>query len=191
MRTAIFFRVQQSSSTGLKSNDNVVLVSGPRSAADELVYSCCDSVVRGVHRFTLRQLAGEIARPSLTARGWITAERLPFEAIIRQLIHDEETHKGLNYFGEVSSDPHFAAAVYQTSNELRWEGITPDQLIGRGEQAPSSRYCSRACEKTLTERGLADGAAGAAEATRVIGMGEHPLCGLPVLLRLRSDFPPA
>src|SRR5260370_1239183 len=95
-----------------KSNDNVVLVSGSRSAADELVYSCCDSVVRGVHRFTLRQLACEIARPSLAARGWITAERLPLEAIIRQLIHDEETRKGLTYFGEVSSTPHFAAAVY-------------------------------------------------------------------------------
>jgi hypothetical protein len=70
-----------------KSTNNVVLVSGSRSAADELVYLCCDSVVRGVHRFTLRQLAGEIARPSLATRGWITAERLPLEAIIRRLIH--------------------------------------------------------------------------------------------------------
>jgi hypothetical protein len=114
-----------------KSAYNVVLVSGSRSAADELVYLCCDSVVRGVHRFTLRQLAGEMARPSLAARGWIAAERLPLEAIIRQLVHNEETRKGLNYFGEVSSTPHFATALYQTLNELRWEGVTPDQLIGK------------------------------------------------------------
>jgi len=49
------------------SSNKVVVVSRSGSAADELLYSCCKTVVRGVHRFSLRQLACEIARPSLAA----------------------------------------------------------------------------------------------------------------------------
>jgi hypothetical protein len=62
------------------SSNKVVVVSRSGSAADELLYSCCKTVVRGVHRFSLRQLACEIARPSLAARGVVSAERLPLES---------------------------------------------------------------------------------------------------------------
>ena len=178
-----------------KSTNRVVVVSGSGSAADELLYSCCDSVVRGVYRFTLRQLACELARPSLAARGGITAERLPLEAVIRHIIHDEETSKQLTYFGQVASTPHFSAAVYRTLNELRWEGIKPDELTGKGRAGSDLAVLLRAYEKALSERGLADGAASAAQATLIIGAGKHPLCGLPVLLhcvpirhRLERDF---
>ena len=147
------------------SRHKVVVVSGSGSAADELLYSCCESVIRGVHRFTLRQLACEIARPSLAGRGVITAERLPLEAIIRHLIHEGETSKQLTYFGQVSSTPHFSAAAYRTLNELRWEGIKPEQLTGKDRAGSDLAILLSAYEKALSERGLADGAAGAAQAT--------------------------
>jgi hypothetical protein len=124
------------------SGNKVVVISGSGPAADELVYSCCGSVVRGLHRFSLSHLAAEIARPSLAARGVVSAERLPLEAIIRHVIHDDDIAKQLTYFGDVASTPHFPAAVYRTLDELRWEGIGPDQLAGAAGRALTWQYCS-------------------------------------------------
>jgi ATP-dependent helicase/nuclease subunit B len=164
------------------AGNKVVIVSGSGPAADELVYSCCSSVIRGIHRFSLRHLAGEIARPSLAASGVVSAERLPLEAIIRHLLHECEVVKQLTYFGDVATTPHFPAAVYRTLDELRWEGIGPDQLAGAGRAGPDLAILLRAYEKALATRGLADGAAQAEQATLVLRSGNHPLCGLPVLM---------
>jgi CRISPR/Cas system-associated exonuclease Cas4 (RecB family) len=156
------------------------MIADARWANNDVVYESTEGVRWGTHRFTLRELAREIARVSLAKQGIVIADRLPLEATLAQLVH--EARPSLTYFREVAGTPHFCAALYNTLNELRCEGIAPPDLAAAQRGGKDLARLLTKYQTALQRYGMADEHHIFSEATRVLNHSGHELASLPILL---------
>jgi len=82
----------------------------------------------GAHVLTLTQLAGTLAAPEMADAGLTPLTRLGAEAVAARVAHAALKKNGLSYFTPVADMPGFARAVARTLTEVRFEGLTPNDL---------------------------------------------------------------
>lgn len=125
----------------LQVTDEALLLAPTRGAADEFVWSRKTGVL-GVHRFTLAQLASQIASAVL-----IPVTPLAQEALIARAVNELRRKKKLGYFAPVADTPGFVRAAAATINELRLNKTPPP-----GDLAPLAKLY----DEFLWEAKLAD-----------------------------------
>ena len=108
----------------------VVVVSGNRGAADDLVRSIAvqRAATFGFHRFSLTQLAFRIAVGELATRNLTPITPLAAQATAAHVTHKLATARALAYFAPVTGYPGFAPSLVSTINELRLAGVDPGEV---------------------------------------------------------------
>lgn len=161
----------------LQVTGDAILIAPTRGAADELIWTRRASVI-GLHRFTLAQLASQIAA---TARTPVTP--LAQEALVARAVDELRRKKHLGYFTPVAGTPGFVRAAAATINELRLNHVPPP-----GDLAPLAKLY----DELMQEAGLADLAdvfriACEVEESRYFGLSIF-LLDVPVRTRRERDF---
>ena len=155
-----------------------------RGAVDDLAREVAAraGAVFGLHRFSLRQLAAQLAGPALARRGRAPATGLNLEAIAARAAFEEREDGTLGYLGEVARLRSFARTLAATLQDLRCAGVDPFRVAGAGAgggelAALAARYDAQLAQARLVDTaGLLETAAAAAAG------GAGPPCGLPLLL---------
>ena len=138
--------------------------------------------VFGLHRFSVRQLAAQLAGPELARRGCAPGTGLNIEAIAARAAFEERQDGSLGYLGEVARLRSFARTLAATLQDLRCAGVDPVRVAGAGGvggelAALAGRYAAQLGQARLVDTpGLLRAAAAAAAA------GAGPPCGVPLLL---------
>ncbi|MCX6597696.1 MAG: exodeoxyribonuclease V subunit gamma [Acidobacteria bacterium] len=141
-----------------------ILIASTRAAADEFVWHSGQGSL-GLHRFTLPQLAAQMADEALTP-----LTQLAQEALVARAIDELRRTRELGYFSPVADMPGFVRAAAATLNELRLNGVPP-----QGDLGPLHRRYTELLEAAR----LAD----LAELyTRALEAEESRFFGLPLLL---------
>ncbi len=144
--------------------ENVVLrrgaciVGGCRAAADELVRRLSDQRggIAGFSRYSLMQLASELAGPRLARRGWLPLTRLSEGAILRRVIHKAIQRNALSYFLPVAGMPGFSRALSATLSRLQMDRVEESRLIQLGVAGSDLATLLKSYRGELEESGLAD-----------------------------------
>ena len=118
----------------------------------------------GARKWTLPQLASNLARPAMAERGLTPLSFLGWEAVTARVAHEAARAKALRYFDPVAALPGFARALARTLSELRLAGIRPKELAARGAlpRRPAGADLARLLEdyeQEIASRRLADLAA--------------------------------
>jgi CRISPR/Cas system-associated exonuclease Cas4 (RecB family) len=161
------------------SQGEVVIVGATRAAADELAF---DTAAAGFHRFTLLQLAADLARPAMANLDLAPLSGLGIEALAARVAYAAREHGELAYFGEVARLPGFARALARTLGELRLTGVSPDALAGGGAAGADLACLLRRYLDELDTRGLADLARTFDLANEALESGATRWSGLPLIL---------
>ncbi len=153
-----------------------------RGAVDDLAREVAAGAgaVFGLHRFSLRQLAAQLAGPALARRGWAPATGLNIEAIAARAAFEEREDGTLAYLGEVARLRSFARTLAATLQDLRCSAVDPVPVAGGvgGELAAlAGRY-----DAQLAQARLVDAAGLLKTAAAVAAGGAGPPCGIPLLL---------
>lgn len=156
---------------------DALLIAPTRGAADELIWSRRISAL-GLHRFTLAQLASQIAATSRTP-----VTPLAQEALVARAVDELRRKKQLGYFAPVAGTPGFVRAAAATINELRLNHAPPP-----GDLAPLAKLY----DELMQEAGLADLAEGfrlasEVEESRYFGLALF-LLDIPLRTRRERDF---
>jgi ATP-dependent helicase/nuclease subunit B len=134
-----------------------VLVLAPvRMAAEEVVRVACTNSLIGVQGRAFRGFVVDLAeeevyRLQLTPVGRVVREALAAR-VTRALLRSGR----LTYFAPVAGFPGFPRALTATLEELRLDGITPEQLADTGASGPDLGRLLEAYTAELTARRLAD-----------------------------------
>ena len=158
-------------------HDSPVLIIAPaRTAADDFIrWSCANGSGRlGVHRFTLAQLAHELAGVNLRRAGGFAMEALAVRSV--WALSRENL---LGYFRPVADTPGYAGALVKTLVELRASEIDVAALGKTGLPGSDLAKLLARFSRDLQERELADDAATFHSAA---GQKDHSLRGVPLLL---------
>ncbi len=136
----------------------VLLIAHRWGAADDLARSHAleQGGWLGLLRYTLLQLATELAGPEMARRGLSPVTGLGFQALCARVTHACLAGNELEYLHPVAEAPGFVRACGRTLRELRLEGVRPSALHDGG---PPARDLSRLLERfegELEERKLAD-----------------------------------
>jgi CRISPR/Cas system-associated exonuclease Cas4 (RecB family) len=165
------------------SAEGEVVVVGPtRDAADDLVRSATTNALIGVHRITLDYLAAAIAQHELVAREYAPLSALAHEALAARAIQKARQDSKLDYFAPVAAFPGFPRALAATLRDLRLGRIAPTHLLTIGGAGIDLAHLLELYESELAEHRLTDQETRFAAATDIAAHGQHPLCGLPLLL---------
>ena len=124
----------------------VLVLAAERAAADEVARLACTGALLGVKRLGFRELVLELAAAEMNRRELTPVGRLVREAIAARVTAETE----LTYLAPVSSFPGFPRALAVTFEELRLNGVRPEQL------PPDLSKLLAAYEKELAERRFAD-----------------------------------
>ena len=152
-----------------------------RGAVDDLAREVATraGAVFGLHRFSVRQLAAQLAGPELARRGSAPGTGLNIEAIAARAAFEERQDGSLGYLGEVARLRSFARTLAATLQDLRCSGVDPVRAAGAGDElaALAARYEAQLAQARLVDApGLLRTAAAAAG-----GCAGSP-CGMPLLL---------
>ncbi|MGH9658808.1 MAG: hypothetical protein ACRD96_09705, partial [Bryobacteraceae bacterium] len=139
----------------LAQESEVVVLAPTRPAADDFVRAAAAGGrgLFGVYRMTPGMLAAEMATPALAERGLAPVGRLGLEALAARGVHDCPS---LAYFQPVAEMRGFARALASTLDELRLEGVRPEDLDASGDAGRDLARLLVAYESALEERSLAD-----------------------------------
>jgi ATP-dependent helicase/nuclease subunit B len=162
----------------------IVLISFTRTAADEFVRDICKetSGVFGVHRFTLPQLAFDLATEPLAESGKSFIAGVALEAMAARAIHACRTEGTLNWFDSVPTTPGFFRALASTIAELRLNDINIEALGGTGPAGMDLAGILKQFAKSLGEANVADLAMAYREATAVVAGNSFRYRGCPLVL---------
>lgn len=136
----------------------------------------------GAHVLTLTQLAGTLAAPEMADAGLTPLTRLGAEAVAARVAHAALKKNGLSYFTPVADMPGFARAVARTLTEVRFEGLTPNDLRKGGRPGVDLAFLLRLYEQELLDRKLADVPGMFSFAIERVRSRAHRLTGLPLVL---------
>lgn len=167
---------------GQRESAGLLIVSGNKLAADELVYRNSHLPLCGVYRLNSEQLAQELSRKRLAAEGRATATALTLDVITRRSVNAIARSAALGYFGSVADAPRFSSAVLRSLSELRLEGVELSSLAQAGAAAADLARFFECYAKELEEYRLTDLAYRLAAAAEVVDVGKHHFCGLPLIL---------
>ena len=155
-----------------------------RGAVDDLAREVAAraGAVFGLHRFSVRQLAAQLAGPELARRGCAPGTGLNIEAIAARAAFEERRDGALGYLGEVARLRSFARTLAATLQDLRCSGVDPARVAGAGGAggelaALAARYAAQLGQARLVD---APGVLRTAAAAAAAGAG--PPCGIPLLL---------
>ena len=168
----------------------VLLVGPSRGASDDLLRRVAAdggaTGAFGVHRLTVRQLAGELATRSLALDRLQPIQGLALEALAARAVDACLDREQLVYFEPVAELPGMARATLRTLLDLRSAGLGPDTL--HESESPPVRdlaYLLSAFEESLRDAGVVDPPGLLRRATLACSTGDgtpHDLLGLPTLL---------
>src|SRR5579862_3797883 len=88
-----------------------IVLAPTHSAGEELAHRAPG--IAGMHRLTIVQLAADLARPAMAARGLAPVTPLALEALAARVVHASRAE--LTYFEPVAAMPGFARALARRS----------------------------------------------------------------------------
>jgi ATP-dependent helicase/nuclease subunit B len=155
----------------------VLVLASSRTAADDFIRSSLSNGRGrlGVHRFTLDQLARELAAGAQLNH----ASGVAREALAIRSAWQLGLERGLTYFKPVADTPGFARALVRTLTELRAMEIDAEALEKAGEPGGDLSRLLRGYSAEMHERHLVDDAAVFAAA---VSHPAHRFAGLPLFL---------
>ena len=162
----------------------LLLVGATRDAIDDLVRGLplARGASFGLHRFSLAQLAAQLAAVPLAEQGLVPASALGAEVLAAHCAFEAVRDGALQYFTPVVQLPGFGRALARTLNELRLARVAPDGLTPLGARgADLARLLARYDERLRSSK-LADRAALFGAATQALRLGASLQVGLPLLL---------
>ncbi|HET9215882.1 MAG TPA: PD-(D/E)XK nuclease family protein [Terriglobia bacterium] len=166
------------------SGEEILLISHTRTAADEFVRSICKKTggVFGVHRFTLPQLAFDLATEPLAEAGKTFIAGVALEAMAARAIHACRTAGTLNWFDTVATTPGFFRALASTIAELRLNEIEIGVLRRAGPAGLDLAGILKQFATSLEEASVADLAVAYREAMAVVAGQSFRYRGRPLVL---------
>lgn len=130
-----------------------VLVLAPqREAAEEVARIACDRALLGVMRLGFRDLPAAIASGEMNRRGLVPVGRVVREALAARVAASAD----LTYLRPVAGFPGFSRALTDTFEELRLNGVQPEDLRRCGQSGPDLADLLSAYERELADRDFAD-----------------------------------
>jgi CRISPR/Cas system-associated exonuclease Cas4 (RecB family) len=112
------------------AHGDVWIVGASRGAADDLArtIALASGATIGVHRYSLTQLALQMAGPILSVQGLAPVTYLGSEAVAARTTFDAHREGALRYFAPVARTPGFPRALARTLQELRLAQVSSDRL---------------------------------------------------------------
>ncbi len=109
---------------------DIFIISASRGAADDLArqVALAHGGARGLHRFSLAQLAARLAAPALAGQGIAPPTRVGSEAVAARATFECGAANELDYFAPVSGTPGFPRALARTLQEISLAGVRTDRL---------------------------------------------------------------
>src|SRR5262252_6416649 len=140
------------------SDQERLLVSATRTAGDELLRGICSQTgfVFGVHRFTVPQLAIQIATSRLIDVGKTVLAGVAVDALAARAVHSCRQEHELAWFEPVANTPGFFRALASTITELRLNNVDQRQLKRSGAGGLDVANLLRRYGSHLEENNLAD-----------------------------------
>ena len=146
-----------------------LLIGQSREAVDEFARDLSNQrgAVFGLHRFSLRQLAAQLAGSELARRGEAPATGLNVQAVAARSAFEELEADTLDYLAPVARLRSVARTLSSTLEELRHANVDPLQLRGFGDAGDdlatlAGRYAEQLAQAKLVDSaGLLDMAAAA------------------------------
>jgi RecB family exonuclease len=140
------------------SNQERLLVSATRIAGDELLRDICSQTgfVFGVHRFTVPQLAIQIATTRLSDSGKTVLAGIAVDALAARAVHSCRQEHELGWFEPVANTPGFFRALASTITELRLNTVDDKRLKESGAAGHDVANLLRRYSSHLEENKLAD-----------------------------------
>ncbi len=142
-------------------------------------FAVCQNTV-GVHRFTLPQLARQLAQGRMADLGIAPLSALGSEALAARVVFQARQQQTLHYFHPVAALPGFSRALARTLQDLRLAGTTAAALAAGSAPAQDLAVLLADYEGELDRRALADLAGVIALARETVERNEHRWAGLPV-----------
>jgi RecB family exonuclease len=108
----------------------IFITSASRGAADDLArqVALAHGGARGLHRFSLAQLAARLAAPALASQGIAPPTRVGSEAVAARATFECSAANELDYFAPVAGTPGFPRALARTLQEISLAGVRTDRL---------------------------------------------------------------
>jgi ATP-dependent helicase/DNAse subunit B len=165
------------------TNQEVLILSSTRMAADELVRGMCvrSGAVFGVHRFTLVQLAIQAAGKGLMDANKTILAGVAVDALAARAVYECRKGGNLEWFESVARTAGFFKALASTISELRLNAIQPDQLAQSGASGKDLANLLIEYSRNLDDSGLADAATIYKTAIDAINNDEFPASKFPIL----------
>ena len=140
------------------SDEERLLVSATRTAGDELLRDICSQTgfVFGVHRFTVPQLAIQIATSRLIDAGKTVLAGVAVDALAARAVHSCRQEHELAWFEPVANTPGFFRALASTITELRLNNVDQRHLKQSGAGGHDVANLLRRYGSHLEENKLAD-----------------------------------
>ncbi|MCU1233154.1 MAG: ATP-dependent nuclease subunit B-like protein [Candidatus Solibacter sp.] len=148
----------------------VLVLGATREAADEIAFEACGAALIGVTRKGLRDLVLELSGAELNRRALTPVGRVVREALAARVAAEAARRGELQYLMPVAGFPGFPRALAETFEELRLNGIGPDEVRECGQSGPDLALLLAAYENELSERGFADHAARVAMASEAVAL---------------------
>ena len=147
------YRELRDRATSFLNDGTPVLILAPvRIAADEIARSMTAHAVSGVYRHTLQDLIIALSTRAMNERGLTPIGHVAAQATASKIV--AETRASLRYLAPVSATPGFPRAVARTLDELRLNGVSPEQIHETGRSGPCLAHLLRAWERELTRAGI-------------------------------------
>jgi ATP-dependent helicase/nuclease subunit B len=135
----------------------LVIIGAGRDAVDDFVRELRPSPASfGLHRFSLTQLATQLARNRLAMRGVVPGTAVGAQAVAVRATYEARARQRLRYFSPVAGFPGFARAATETLAELRAAGIAAHALERLGESGPDNATLLESFEQQMKEASVAD-----------------------------------
>jgi ATP-dependent helicase/nuclease subunit B len=169
---------------GFPAGSELLLVGATRDAIDDLVRGLTPErgATFGLHRFSLTQLAAQLAAVRLAEQGVAPASGLGTEVLAAHCAFEAEREGALEYFSPVVQLPGFGRALARTLSELRLARIDAAALAPLGPRgADLGRLLARFDARLRASR-VADRAALFETATQALRDGTSGHAGRPLLL---------
>lgn len=130
----------------------VLVLAQERAAAEEAARAACEKALLAVGQLGFRELARRLAAPETNRLALVPVGRIVREALAARVTACAE----LTYLKPVAGFPGFPRALTDTFEELRLNGVTPEQLRACGQSGPDLAKLLAAYEAELTAGRFAD-----------------------------------
>lgn len=155
----------------LGASAEALLIGVTRDAVDDFVRELAmhRGAVFGLHRFSLRQLAGRVAAARLAQRGMAPSTLLGVEAVAVRATFEALDQNALGYLKPIAQLRSFGRTLASTIEDLRLGNVEVERLAACGPAGADLETLARRYAQELAEVGLSDMATLFRVATEVIG----------------------